>query len=75
MTQTITPTHSYLARLVPANMLPEDVQPAADAGLLPTVRLRAPSASYATHSANMVTGLAVFSVERIEEPQALPLAA
>lgn len=64
----ITPTHSYRATLVPADLPAEDVQAAADAGLLPTLRVRAPNARWASAAARALSGKAVLQVERIEDP-------
>lgn len=64
----IQPTHSYRAQLVPADMPASDVEAAADAGALPTLRLRAPNASRASAAARALSGKAVLRVERIDPP-------
>ena len=64
----IKPTHSYRATLVPPDMAAEDVQATADAGLLPTLRLRAHCSYCATAHAAKVSGKAVLEVVRIEDP-------
>lgn len=66
MNAPIRPLHSYRALLVPADLAAEDVERAADAGTLRQLRLRAPSASWATRAAHALTGLAVLRVERVE---------
>lgn len=71
----ITPAHSYRATLMPADLPAEDVQAAADAGLLPTLRLRAHCINCAIKHAARLTGQVVFDVVRIEEPAPAPAAA
>lgn len=66
MTHTITPTHSYRATLVPADLPAEDVQASADAGALPTLRLRATDSDHARRAARAASGMRVLNVERIE---------
>lgn len=71
MNAPIRPTHSYRLTLVPPGLPAADVEAAADAGALRTLRLRAPDASTAACHARALTGLAVLRVERIE-PEAAP---
>ncbi|WP_295855247.1 hypothetical protein [uncultured Xylophilus sp.] len=59
--------HSYRATVVPAEVAAEDVEGAAAAGLLRTIRVRAPHASHAVRAARHVTGLPVNHVERVED--------
>lgn len=66
MTHTITPTHSYRATLVPADLPAEDVEATADAGALPTLRLRATDSDHAAAAARDASGMRVLRVERIE---------
>lgn len=60
-------THSYRATLVPPNMAAEDVQPAADAGMLPTIQVRATDNGSARRAAQAVTAWRVLDVVRIEQ--------
>lgn len=64
--QQVLPTHSYRATLMPDGVTPSDVEDLADAGLLPTIRLKAVNATHAEAYAHMVTGKAVLRVERVE---------
>ncbi len=66
MNEPIRPTHSYRATLVPAHMAADDVQAHADAGALPTVRVRATDADHARRAAQDLMGLRVLNVERVE---------
>lgn len=65
--QTATQRHSYRATLIPAEVLPEEVEFQADKGLLPTLRLKSTDAGQAAADAYQVTGRAVFKVERVDE--------
>ena len=58
--------HSYRAHLVPANVNPGDVEDLADAGLLPTIRVKAAIATQAEAHAHLATGKSVLRVERVE---------
>jgi hypothetical protein len=59
--------HSYRATLIPAEILPEEVEFQAAQGLLPTLRLKSTDAGKAAADAYQVTGRAVFSIERVDE--------
>lgn len=58
--------HSYRATLVPEGITPSDVEDLANAGLLPTLRLKAANATHAEAGAHITTGKAVLRVERVE---------
>ena len=64
-----TRTHStgnhYLCTLIPSNLLPEQVEQAADSQALPTIVVTAPNANAARGRAHRATGLAVHDVCRI----------
>ena len=67
--QTITqvlPLRSYRAHLVPQNVNPEDVEDLADAKLLPTIRLKAATATQAEALAHIASGKQELRVERVE---------
>ena len=67
--QTITqvlPLRSYRAHLVPQNVNHEDVEDLADAKLLPTIRLKAATATQAEALAHIASGKQVLRVERVE---------
>ena len=66
MDHNITALHSYRAILIPANANPSNLEDLADAGLLPTIRLKAANAEQAEVSAHITTGKNVLRVERIE---------
>ncbi|MDH1333502.1 hypothetical protein N5D77_16860 [Comamonas thiooxydans] len=55
MDQNITALHSYRAILIPA-----------DAGLLPTIRVKAGNATQAEVNAHVASGQGVLRVERVE---------
>ena len=57
---------SYRAQMIPAGMDASDVEAAAVARLLPEVRLKAPTCTFAAKAAHTVMGLPVHGVERIE---------
>ena len=59
--------HSYRATLIPKGANPCDVEDLADAGLLPTLHLKAANATQAEAGAHITSGKAVLRVERIEE--------
>lgn len=67
----IRPMRSYRVRLVPADLPADQVEHAARCGQLRTLRLRAPSATWAERSARAVTDLRVYDVTRLE-PAAEP---
>ena len=67
MDQTITALHSYRAILIPANANPSSLEDLADAGLLPTMRLKASNATQAEARAQLASGKGVLRVERVEE--------
>lgn len=66
LVQHVQATRSYRATLVPAGATPSDVEDLADAGLLPTIRVKAASAVQAEANAHLVSGKAVLRVERVE---------
>lgn len=57
---------SYCAQLVPQGTALDQVELLADAKALRPLRLRAENAERAAHAAHHVTGLSVYSVERVE---------
>ena len=59
--------HRYRAHLVPHNVSAEDVEDLADAGQLPTIRVKAANATQAEAHAHLASGKSVLRVERIEE--------
>ncbi len=65
MDQNITTLHSYRAILIPANA-PSNLEDLADAGLLPTIRLKAGNATQAEARAHLASGKGVLRVERVE---------
>lgn len=58
--------HSYRAHLVPKHINAADVEDLADAGQLPTIRLKAATAEQAEAQAHITTGKQVLRVERVE---------
>lgn len=58
---------SYRAHLVPHGIHLSDVEDLADAGHLPTIRLKAATAAQAEAQAHLVTGKQVLRVERVEQ--------
>lgn len=62
----VLPLRSYRAHLVPPHINPEDVEDLADAGQLPTIRLKAATAEQAEAKAHITTGKLVLRVERVE---------
>ena len=62
----VLPLRSYRAHLVPPHINAADVEDLADAGLLPTMRLKAANATQAEASAHLVSGKGVLRVERVE---------
>lgn len=65
--QQATPTlRSYRAVIVPAHIEASELEQLADAGLLPTHNLSAPTASAASNLAHLATGRPVLRVERLE---------
>lgn len=65
MDQNITALHSYRAILIPADAS-GNVEALADAGLLPTIRVKAGSATQAEVNAHVASGQGVLRVERVE---------
>lgn len=59
--------HSYRATLYPQGVNLSDVEDLADAGQLPTIRVKAANAEQAEAHAHITTGKNVLRVERIEE--------
>ena len=57
---------SYRAHLVPHHVNLQDVEDLADAKLLPTIRLKAASATHAEALARLTSGQRVLRVERVE---------
>ncbi len=64
---TIQPLRSYRAHLVPHHVCAADVEDLADAGQLPTIRVKAANAEQAEANAHITSGKNVLRVERIEE--------
>jgi len=65
MDQNITALHSYRAILIPADAS-GNVEALADAGLLPTIRVKAGNATQAEVNAHVASGQGVLRVERVE---------
>ena len=63
----ILPLRSYKAHLVPHHVNAADVEDLADAGQLPTIRVKAANAEQAEAHAHITTGKNVLRVERVEE--------
>lgn len=57
---------SYRAQLVPLNADPEHLEDLADAGLLPTIRIKAVNSDQAEALAHLASGKGVLRVERVE---------
>lgn len=57
---------SYRAHLIPANSDAAAVEGLADAGLLPTIRVKAANATHTEAQAHIASGKGVLRVERIE---------
>ena len=66
MSHTITALHSYRAILIPANANPDNLEDLADAGLLPTIRVKAANNEQAEAAAHIVSGKQVLRAERVE---------
>ena len=62
----VMPLRSYRAHLVPQHVNAADVEHLADAGQLPTIRLKAATAEQAEAQAHITTGKQVLRVERVE---------
>ena len=62
-------TNHYRCTLIPADLLPEQVEPAASSKTLPFCLIQAINADDARGRAYRATGMAVHDVERIEYPQ------
>ena len=67
MDHAITALHSYRAILIPANANQENLEDLADAGLLPTLRVKACNSDQAKFNAHKASGKGVLRVERVEE--------
>lgn len=67
MSHTITALHSYRAILIPQSANASDIEDLADAGLLPTIRVKAASCEQAEAAAHIVSGKQVLRAERVEE--------
>lgn len=59
--------HRYRCTLIPADLLPEQVEPAADCDTLDVVQVQATNADAARRAAYLLTGQAVHDVVRLEE--------
>ncbi len=57
---------SYRVYLIPAHADPAELEELADAGLLPTIRVKAANADQAQNRAHLVSGKGVLRVERVE---------
>lgn len=57
---------SYRAHLIPANADAAALEELADAGLLPTIRVKASNATHAEALAHIASGKGVLRVERID---------
>lgn len=57
---------SYRAFLIPKHVDAAEVEDLADAGLLPTIRVKAANADQAESRAHLVSGKQVLRVERVE---------
>ena len=62
----VLPLRSYRDHLVPPHINAADVEDLADAGQLPTIRLKAATAEQAEANAHITTGKQVLRVERVE---------
>lgn len=58
--------HSYRAFLIPANANSIELEELADAGLLPTIRIRAATCEQAEALAHLASGKQVLRAERVE---------
>ena len=70
MDHNITTLKSYRAVLIPQHANPSSLEGLADAGLLPTIRVKAGNATQAEAQAHIVSGKGVLRVERIDEVEA-----
>lgn len=59
----------YRCTLIPADLLPEQVEPAASSKTLPAFLIQALNADAARRAAYFLTGQAVHDVERIDYPE------
>lgn len=57
---------SYRATLIPGNADAAALEELADAGLLPTIRVKAANATHAEAQAHIASGKGVLRVERVE---------
>ena len=64
--QTIESLKSYRVTLIPAGANATDVEDLADAGQLPTIRVKAATSEQAELHAHMATGKNVLRAERVE---------
>lgn len=58
--------HSYRAFLIPANANAIELEELADAGLLPTIRIKAATCEQAEALAQLASGKQVLRAERVE---------
>lgn len=58
--------HSYRAFLIPANANAIELEDLADAGLLPTIRIKAATCEQAEALAHLASGKQVLRAERVE---------
>ncbi|RGE46151.1 hypothetical protein DZC30_05125 [Comamonas testosteroni] len=70
MDHNITTLKSYRAVLIPIDADPANLEDLADAGLLPTIRVKAGTSDQATAQAHIVSGKGVLRVERVDEVEA-----
>jgi hypothetical protein len=59
---------SYRATPIPAGIELDEVEFQADKGLLPTIRVKSPTADQAMADAHRISGKRVLKVERVEVP-------
>ena len=67
MSESIQSLKSYRAFLIPTDANPNNLEDLADAGLLPTIRIKAGNCDQATAQAHLVSGKGVLRVERVDE--------
>ena len=63
--QTINSLHSYRVTLIPKGVAADDVEDLADAGQLPTIRVKAANAEQAELHGHIITGKNVLRAERV----------
>lgn len=66
MQQATPAMRTYRATIIPPHIEAAELEQLADAGLLPTHKLSAPTASAASNLAHLATGRPVLRVERLE---------